>query len=480
MIPAVKIKSMTNAQIESEEDDVISYEDQKRIARDGDHNRRCDLAGRGDIRPEILFYLAGDPDPGVRRHIARNEATPRHADLMLAQDDDDRVRSDVAGKIATSSLAMQGAENSNVYRVTMQALEVLASDQLVRVRQILSETLKDSAGAPQHIVEKLALDREITVCGPVLEHSPVLTDDFLISVLNSDTVQGALKAISRRVALGQDVADAIVDTGDSEAVAELLGNESAQIREETLDRIVDQAPGQPGWHGPLVKRPRLKMNASRRIAEIVAGPLLAELKKRTDLDRDALAAIDEVIQRRLDGGELADIADFWSGRPPPVAEEPGLEDPRWANSRKKPRAEDEESGPVDPDWVSTKRDSPAKESRGAKRARKLIAKGALKEKHIAEALNDGEADFVVIATASLAEVHEDVVRKAASLQNAKALVALAWKAGLSMRLATRLQMNLAKIPPSGVLRATASDGYPISPEEMTWQLEFVAGMTDGS
>jgi hypothetical protein len=93
-------------------------------------------------------------------------------------------------------------------------------------------------------------------------------------------------------------------------------------------------------------------------------------------------------------------------------------------------------------------------------------------------LNDGETDFAVLATSLLAEVSEDVIRKAASLQNAKAVVALAWKAGLSMRLATRLQMNLAKIPPSGVLRATASDGYPISPEEMNWQLEFIAGMTD--
>ena len=472
---------MTNAQIEPEETEAISYEDQKRIAREGDHNVRCGLAGRGDVRPEILYYLAGDPDPGVRRYIARNEATPRHADLMLAQDDDDRVRSDVAGKIAVSSLSMAGADQSNVYRVTMQALEILASDQLVRVRQILSETLKDSAGAPRHIVEKLAVDADLTVCGPVLEYSPVLTDEFLISVLNSETVQGALMAISRRVALGQDVADAIVETGDSEAVAELLGNESAQIREETLDRIVDQAPGQPGWHGPLIKRPHLKMNASRRIAEIVAGPLLAELKKRTDLDSDALAAIDDVIQRRLDGGELYDIADLWSGRSPSEAKDTSPEDPAWANSRKKPPAAAEEGGPVDPNWVSKeKQNGPAKESRAAKRARKLIAKGNLKEKHIAEALNDGETDFVIIATASLAEVNEDVVRKAASLQNAKALVALAWKAGLSMRLATRLQMNLAKIPPSGVLRATASDGYPISPDEMTWQLECIAGMTDES
>ncbi|CAN0513415.1 unnamed protein product, partial [Laminaria digitata] len=303
------------------------------------------------------------------------------------------------------------------------------------------------------------------VSGPVLENSPVLSDAFLIGVLNSETVQGALMAISRRVALGQDVADAIVDTGDTEAVAELLGNASAQIREETLDRIVDQAPGQPGWHGPLVKRPNLKMNASRRIAEIVAGPLLAELKKRTDLDSDALASIDEVIKRRLDGGELSDIADLWSGQSAAGGKEMSPEDPQWASSKAKAKVEEEGDRP---------------ETRATKRARKLIAKGTLKEKHVSEALNDGETEFVIIATASLAGVHEDVVRKAASLQNAKALVALAWKAGLSMRLATRLQMNLAKIPPSGVLRATASDGYPISPEEMTWQLEFIAGMTDGS
>lgn len=473
---------MTSAQIDEHDMSEISYEDQKQMASDGNHDARCDLASRGDVRPEILYYLAGDPDPGVRRHIARNEATPRHADLMLAQDDDDRVRSDVAGKIATGSLDISEAEHGNVYRVTMQALEILAGDQLVRVRQILSDSLKDSAGAPRHIVEKLAMDKEPTVSGPVLEHSPILTDDFLISVLNSQPVQSALMAISRRVALGQGVADAIVDTGDAEAVAELLGNESAQIREETLDRIVDQAPGQPGWHGPLVRRPGLKTDATRRLAEIVSGPLIQELKKRADIGGEAVAKIDEIIQRRLDGGELSDIADLWSGqRAPAPAESDGPEDPSWANSKRQGEHEaDEDAGPVDPNWAEEKKKADVPDSKAVKKARKLIARGNMKEKHIAEALNDGETEFVVIATASLAGVSEDVVRKAASLQNAKAIVALAWKAGLSMRLATRLQMNLAKIPPSGVLRATASDGYPISPEEMTWQLEFIAGMTDGN
>lgn len=468
---------MTDAQIKTESDGMITYDDQKRMARDGSHDERRDLAGRDDVRPEILFYLAGDKDPGVRRQIAQNETTPRHADLMLAQDDDDRVRSDVAGKIATSSLTMSESEQTNVYKVTMQALEILAGDQLVRVRQILAETLKDSPGAPVHIVEKLALDRELTVSGLVLEHSPILNDEFLIRVLNSEPVQGALKAISRRVALGEEVADAIVNSGDTEAVAELLGNESAQIREETLDRIVDQAPGQPGWHGPLVQRPGLHVDAMRRIADIVSETLLVELKKRADLDDGSMAAIDEVIQRRLDGRAIEDLAEIWSGSQDGSKGTAGVEDPEWAKSKRAARPDQVADAPSDPDWAS-ENDSP-EDSAQTKRAEKLHKKGVLGEKHVSVSLNDGETDFVIAAIALLADVPKSVVLKAASLQNAKALVALAWKSGLTMRLATRLQMNLAKIPPSGVLRATASDGYPISPEEMTWQLEFVAGMADG-
>ena len=468
---------MSDPQIDSELEETISYDDQKRMAREGSHDERRSLAGRGDVRPEILYYLAGDPDPGVRRQIAQNGITPRHADLLLAQDDDDRVRSDVAGKIASTSIDMEEGEQTNVCKVTMQALEILAGDQLVRVRQILAEALKDSAGVPLEIVEKLALDKEITVSGPVLEHSPVLGDEFLIRILNSEPVQGALKAISRRVALGEEVADAIVNSGDAEAVAELLGNESAQIREETLDRIMDQAPGQPGWHGPLVKRPRLHTDAARRIADIVSGPLLVELKKRADLDDGSMAAIDAVIQRRLDGGEIKDLAELWSGESGQNPISAGVEDPDWAKVKTGANMAPASPAPTDPEWASAKPESA--DQAQITRARKLHKKGSLGEKHVASALNDGETDFVVTAMSLLAEVSPDVVRKAASLQNAKALVALTWKAGLSMRLATRLQMDLAKIPPSGVLRATASDGYPISPEEMTWQLEFIAGMASG-
>ena len=49
----------------------------------------------------------------------------------------------------------------------MDALEILGRDQLVRVRQILAETLQECPNAPVDVMERLALDVEITVARPV-------------------------------------------------------------------------------------------------------------------------------------------------------------------------------------------------------------------------------------------------------------------------------------------------------------------------
>ncbi len=285
------------------------YDDQKRLAHDGNFEERRELALRGDVLPEILYYLASDPDTEVRRNIARNHKAPRHADVLLAKDERDEVRIDVAGKIAEITIDLAGGKQDNIYRLTMDALEILARDQLVRVRRILAETLKECPHAPVDVMERLARDREIAVAQPVLENSPVLSDDFLLGIISSDAVHGALSAIARRVALGENVADAIVHNGDAEAIAELLGNESIQIREETLDRIVDQASGEPTWHRPLVHRPNLHAEAAMRIAEIVAAPLLADLRTRTDLPDDTIESIKEIVLRRLDSDDSSAMTD---------------------------------------------------------------------------------------------------------------------------------------------------------------------------
>jgi uncharacterized protein (DUF2336 family) len=318
------------------------------------------------------------------------------------------------------------------------------------------------------IIERLALDRENSVAQPVLEHSPVLSDDFLLRIISSEPVHGALSAIARRVALGETVTDAIVHNGDAEAIAQLLGNKSTQIREETLDRIVDQASGEPTWHKPLVHRPNIHAEAAMRLAEIVAAPLLADLRARTDLEDDTISAITEIVLRRLDSEDFASLT-----------EATALPGPDGKRPEAPVSAPIDETQKVEPHGSMQATVSPeeSKESVVTKRVRQMYLNNELTEHEISSALASGGQEFVVYAIALKSKTPVDVVSRAISMRSGKAIVALCWKADLSMRVATRVQMHLAHIPPSDVLRATASDNFPLSKDEMRWQLEFMAGLT---
>ena len=57
----------------------ISYEQARDLLDHPDPAVRCDLAARTDLEPEILFYLARDPDVNVRRIVAGNAHVPEKA-----------------------------------------------------------------------------------------------------------------------------------------------------------------------------------------------------------------------------------------------------------------------------------------------------------------------------------------------------------------------------------------------------------------
>lgn len=96
---------------------------------------------------------------------------------------------------------------------------------------------------------------------PVLEYSPLLSDEDLLEIIGRNPIRGTLAAIARRQNVSEPVTEAIVESPDRDAVTALLANPSAQIREETLDRIIDAAPDQEPWHTPLVHRGELSVRA---------------------------------------------------------------------------------------------------------------------------------------------------------------------------------------------------------------------------
>ena len=198
----------------------------------------------------------------------------------------------------------------------------MARDQITQVRALLSEALKDVVDAPSDVIKLLANDIEIAVSGPVLEFSPVLSDADLVEIIEKGPARGGVAAIARREKVSENLADAIIDSDDIEGIADLLGNTSAQMREEALDELIDRSRDIELWQAPLVARPTLPNGAAERMAGFLASNLLDALRERGDLDHKTLDAVSSIIHGRIGGrGEAMNKAvaagfDFLKVDPP--------------------------------------------------------------------------------------------------------------------------------------------------------------------
>lgn len=254
----------------------------------------------------------------------------------------------------------------------------------------------------------------------------MLTDADLLAIIASGPVGGALGAISRRIGVRAPVTDAVVAEadriGDSGAITALLANESAQIREETLDRLIDRAPQHVDWHEPLVRRPKLSTGAATRLAQFVADSLIERLRSRSDLDAATAEAVAAVVHRRLAG----------TGAPPQAA------------------------------WEAE-----------SARARELNDQGLLGEAEVVEAIATGNRHFVVAALAARSGLSEGAVSKTLASHVAKAIVAAVWKARLGMPLAFQIQVRMAGIAPDLALKPDQGGGFPLSDDDLSWQVDLL-------
>lgn len=399
----------------------IPYAEAKKLASHKDVKVRLKLAQREDLVPEILYFLAEDPSPKVRLAIAKNISSPRQADLLLSRDQDDGVRTGLAGKIDAILPDLTNDEMDVVQKATHEVITILAHDQATRVRRILSETLKDIAHAPADVILKLAQDVELVVCAPVLENSPVLTDEDIVNIISSGPVKGALSVISRRRNISESITDAISNTDDVDAIAEMLGNSSAQIREDTLDNLIGRAENIEPWHKPMVNRPILSRHAVLRLADFVADNLLDALKGRSDIDPDTAEAVREEFSRRIEAAERS-------------------------------RNRDEGGPPED-------------------RAKNLFAKGKLDDTAVHEAAQAAEIEFVKAALVLKAKLNINSVNNIFEMGSVKGVIALCWKSELSMSTAVVIQKRIVKVPPRDV-QGSVDGQFPYTIEEMEWQLDF--------
>ncbi|MCW8915196.1 MAG: DUF2336 domain-containing protein [Magnetovibrio sp.] len=399
----------------------LEYDEAKELASSNDVKVRQEVAEHPNAQPEILYFLATDKVSTVRAAIAQNNATPRQADLLLTEDEDDDVRSELASKISNLAPGLSANEVDNLRRMTYEALEILARDQATKVRRIVADTLKDMADAPPEVIRHLAEDSELMVCAPVLENSPVLTERDLMQIIKLNPADGAISAISKRKSLTDEVMEEIFAAGDTPAVAELLGNGSVSIKEDLLERICDKSRTVKSLQDPLVHRPTLPKGVALRLADFVADHLIKALLNRKDLDPETAKAVREEVSWRLD---LA--------------------------------AEDEAGKQTETPYAKAKR---------------MYKEGNLEPAMVESALKAGQKEYAIAALAVLADKSPSAVEKIAVSENAKALVSLAWKAGMEPMDITIVQKRLGGLKPVSLLKPKGNK-FPLSEDEMDWLLEF--------
>ena len=378
--------------------------------------------------PDELERLAADPVVLVRAALALNPAAPPAANRALARDPDERVRALLARKLAALAPALSEEEQGRLQRQTYDTLSLLVEDTAEQVRAAIAEAVKSMPDAPRKLILRLARDTAIAVSEPVLRLSPILTEADLMALLENPPTPGAACAIARRPAMTEAVADVIAAGTDHAAIRALLANPSAQLREAALDGLIARAAEHVEWHAPLVRRPTLPPRSARALAGIVATQLLDELAHRGDLD----AALTRDLRARLEAR---------------IAAEGGLGAPQAAAATETALAE----------------------------AHRVARAGRLTEATVLDAMRQGEMRLASALLSLAAAMPIAAVDHAIALRNAKALVAIAWKAGFSMTLAARLQADLARLGPAETLAAGPRGGFPLTIEEMRWQLEMLRG-----
>lgn len=398
------------------------YDKERRIAENGKPEERLALAADIKTHPEILYYIAqNDPDSDVRQAVIANPSMPVQVSPVLALDRDIDVRLALAARLVSLLPGLSAEKHSQLYAYAVQSLGTLALDEVLKIRAALSSTLKDHAFAPPKVAGQLARDIERDVSEPILRYCAAVSDIDLLEILRSHPAGWVVEAIAGRECVSGAVSQAVIEENNITAGVVLLGNEGAEIGTSLLHRIVQKSREFKEWQMPVAGRISLPIEIARELADFVEASVRDVLLSRADFDPQTTEEISAIFRRRID----------------------------FMQNQK------------------------AAKSPLVQRIERMYVNGTLNDEAIADAMGVRDTGFVYAALAKLIGVEENVVQEIFDAGSPKPMISLCWSAGLSMRTALLLQKDLGRVPPKRLIYPKDGTDYPLTPEEIRWQLEFL-------
>ena len=238
--------------------------------------------------------------------------------VLLTQDDVTRLLSDPSPEVraATSTKLAKSFDattlNDEERRIAEDIFRILSKDAELRVRQALSAQLKANPDLPRDVAITLARDVE-SVALPLLKVSDVLTDEDLVSIVRGESA-AKQSAIAQRPQVSEQVSDALVNTGNEDAVARLVRNEGAQISETSYGQVVENYSSSSAVTDSLTRRPDLPPAISERVVAAMSERLHEYLIDKHEVSPDVASDLilqvrERAIMSLLDHGSSDDELD---------------------------------------------------------------------------------------------------------------------------------------------------------------------------
>jgi uncharacterized protein (DUF2336 family) len=174
------------------------------------------------------------------------------------------------------------------------------------IRHRLSERLADADWAPSALINIMALD-EIEIARPIIARSPVLNDHDLVRLLVQATLEHQIE-IARRPRLSPPVIDAIIERDEPAVLTALAANETAEISDQAMRRLVDRSRDVVALRSPLARHPRMSSDLAEQLYVLVGHALREALATRFNLDTARMqGALDEALRAAHRGESEVEI-----------------------------------------------------------------------------------------------------------------------------------------------------------------------------
>lgn len=173
---------------------------------------------------------------------------------------------------------------------------ILIKDIEVKVREALAESLKNCKNLPSDIVRDLINDVD-SVSMPFIKYYADLSQEDIISIIDSQNLNKQ-KAVAMRANLTENITHYIAQNCPEDVVGVLVSNETADIKENTYDVIIDRFPESQTIQKNMVYRSELPVSIIEKIVHSLSDELLRHLVLTHNLPNDIACNIVEQVKER--------------------------------------------------------------------------------------------------------------------------------------------------------------------------------------